>query len=101
MATSEVTSQDIINVQTSAKIDNQNTKLDAFIEEMRDFKNEMRQQNQMRANEIMEIRNDIKEIYKTTDSKIDSIRQSIQTMQNQNIAVIIGVIAIAVAVFLK
>ena len=62
---------------------------------------EMRQQNEMRANEIAEIRNDIKEIYQTTDAKIDSIRQAIQTMQNQNIFVIIGVVAIAVAVFLK
>lgn len=54
-----------------------------FKEEMKDFKNETRQQNAMRANEIAEI------------------RQAIQSMQNQNIFVIIGVVAIAVAVFLK
>lgn len=83
MATSEVTHQDIINTQLNAKIDIQNTKIDSFIEEMRDFKNEMRQQNEMRAAEISEM------------------RQAFQSLQNQNIAVIIGVIAIAVAVFLK
>ena len=69
--------------------------------ELRDFKQEMRQQNEMRVAENAEIRNSIKEIYQTTDAKIDSIRQSIQTMQNQNVVVLIGVIAIAVAVFLK
>ena len=83
MATPEVTHQDIINTQLNAKIDIQNTKIDSFIEEMRDFKNEMRQQNEMRAAEISEM------------------RQAFQSLQNQNIAVIIGVIAIAVAVFLK
>ena len=77
------------------------TKVDDFISEMKDFKNEMRDRDNRRAEEIAEIRNDIKEIYQTTDAKIDSIRQAIQTMQNQNIFVIIGVVAIAVAVFLK
>ena len=37
--------QQIINTQLNAKIDIQNTKIDAFIDEMRDFKNEMRNQN--------------------------------------------------------
>lgn len=76
-------------------------KVDSLADELKDFKNEIRQQNEMRANEIVEIRNEIKEIYKTTDAKIDSINRSLASMQNQNIFVIIGVIAIAVAVFLK
>ena len=59
MNTATFTQQDIINAQTNAKIDIQNTKIDAFIEEMRDFKNEMREQNQMRAAEISEIRSSI------------------------------------------
>ena len=84
-----------------ARISNLETKFEMFMGEMRDFKQEMRQQNEMRRAEIAEIRNDIKEIYKTTDAKIDSINKSIASMQNQNIFVIIGVIAIAVAVFLK
>ena len=76
-------------------------KVDSLADELKDFKNEIRQQNEMRANEIVEIRNEIKEIYKTTDAKIDSINRSLASMQNQNIFVIIGVIEIAVAVFLK
>ena len=48
MNTANFTQQDIINAQTSAKIDIQNTKIDAFIEEMRDFKNEMRDRDAQR-----------------------------------------------------
>ena len=58
-------------------------KVDNLVDELKDFKQEMRQQNEMRANEISEM------------------RQAFQSLQNQNIVVIIGVIAIAVAVFLK
>ena len=95
-----------------ARISNLETKFEMFMQsmkettdnlkaEMQDFKNEMRDRDNRRADEVAEIRNDIKEIYKTTDAKIDSINKSLASMQNQNIFVIIGVIAIAVAVFLK
>jgi len=95
-----------------ARISNLETKFEMFMQsikesndkrdaDMKDFKAEMRQQNEMRAAEIAEVRNDIKEIYKTTDAKIDSINNTIASMYHQNVIVIIGVIAIAVAVFLK
>ena len=76
-------------------------KVDNLVDELKDFKEEMRNKDNQRQAEIAEVRQDIKEIYKTTDAKFEAIRQSIQTMQNQNVVVIIGVIAIAVAVFLK
>ena len=57
--------------------------MQTFRDEMRDFKNEMRKQNEMRANEITEM------------------RQAFQSLHAQNIGVSVGVIAIAVAVFLK
>ena len=68
------------------RISNLETKFEMFMREMSDFKQEMRQQNEMRqvemrdrdnqrAAEIAEVRNDIKEIYKTTDAKIDSYQQ--------------------------
>ena len=75
--------------------------MQSFKDEMQDFKQEMRKQNEMRAAEIAEFRQSIREIYQATDAKFDSINKSIASMQNQNIFVIIGVIAIAVAVFLK
>ena len=99
-----------------ARISNLETKFEMFMQsikdsndrrdaELLDFKNEMRQQNEMRTAEMRDKDNqrqaEIAEIRQSTDAKFESIRQSIQTMQNQNVVVIIGVIAIAVAVFLK
>ena len=69
-------------------------KVDNLVDELKDFKEEMLNKDNQRQAEISEIR-------QSTDAKIEAIRQSIQTMQNQNVVVIIGVIAIAVAVFLK
>ncbi len=96
MATSE---ERISHLETKVSVIE--TKVDDFISEMKDFKQEMRDRDNRRAEEIAEIRNDIKELYKTIDAKIDSINKGLASMQNQNIFVIIGVIAIAVAVFLK
>ena len=70
------------------------TKIDMFIQEMRDFKNEMRQQNEMRAQESAELRGTFQTIQNT-------LLQMQVSNRNQNVLVIIGVIAIAVAVFLK
>ena len=83
MNTATFTQQDIINAQTNAKIDIQNTKIDAFIEEMRDFKNEMREQNQMRAAEISEIR-----------SSINSMGNHVR---NLTIAAMVGIVAMALS----
>ena len=109
--------QNLIDLQhhsaiQDARISNLETKFEMFMQsmkdsndkrdaEMQDFKNEMRDRDNQRRAENEEIRQSIKEIYQTTDAKIAEIRNSIQTMQNQNVVVIIGVIAIAVAVFLK
>ena len=51
-----ISQQDIINAQLSAKIEIVDAKFNQFMEEMRDFKDEMRQQNQMRSDEVKEIR---------------------------------------------
>ena len=97
----EVTDLQRHSALQDARISNLETKFEMFMNSLQDFKNEMRDRDNRRAAENEEIRNDIKEIYKTTDAKVDSINKSIASMQNQNIFVIIGVIAIAVAVFLK
>ena len=75
--------QRIINTQLNGKIEIVDAKLNQFMDEMRDFKNEMRDRDNQRHAEISEM------------------RQAFQSLQNQNVVVIIGVIAIAVAVFLK
>ena len=51
-----ISQQDIINAQLNAKIEIVDAKFNQFMEEMRDFKDEMRQQNQMRSDEVKEIR---------------------------------------------
>ena len=54
-----MTEQEQINADVQTKLALQDAKFNAFVEEMRDFKDEMRQQNQMRAEEIREIRSSI------------------------------------------
>ena len=70
------------------------TKFDMFMDEMRDFKTEMRQQNQMRAEEIREIR-----------ASIDGMGKHVR---NLTVAAIVGMgtmtiagIAIAISILLK
>ena len=46
-------------------------KFDAFIDEMRDFKQEMRQQNEMRAREIMELRRETDKKFERMEAKFD------------------------------
>ena len=48
--------QEQINHEVQMKLALQDAKFNAFVQEMRDFKDEMRQQNQMRAEEIRELR---------------------------------------------
>ena len=81
------------------------TKFDMFIEEMRDFKAEMRQQNQMRAAEISELRRDMKDMQKSLDDKIDGMGKHVR---NLTVAAVVGMgtmtiagIAIAISIVLK
>ena len=88
-----------------ARISNLETKFEMFMQsikdsndkraaEMKDFKDEMRGRDDRRAEEIAELRN-----------TFQTIQNTLLAMQarnrNQNVLVIIGVIAIAFAVFLK
>jgi len=88
------------------------TNVNNLTAEMREFKQEIRDKDNQRQAEIVEIRQasetknaefrqSIKEIYQATDAKFARIEARFDAMHNQNIFVIIGVIAIAVAVFLK
>ena len=55
------------------------TKLDDFIQEMRDFKNEMRQQNEMRARETMDLRSETDRKFEQMEAKFDQRFTSIET----------------------
>lgn len=51
------TAQEVINTQLNAKIEIQNTKIDAFIDEMRDFKREVRENQAEMKNIGRHVRN--------------------------------------------
>ena len=81
-----------------ARVDATNEKVDMFIEELRDRDNR-------RAAENEEIRNSIKEIYQTTDAKVSKIESKLDNVTNHiqilTVTAMAGIVAIAVAVFLK
>ena len=84
-----------IERDTERRITNLESNVNNLIAEMRDFKNEMRQQNKMRAEEIMEMR-------QKHDADMKEIRTSIDGMgkhvRNLSVATIIGVATIAITV---
>ena len=77
------------------RVDNLETTFKMFMQEMRDFKTEMRQQNQMRAEEIREIRQDMREMQNRLDAKIDGIGKHVQ---NLTVTAMVGVGTSVIAV---
>ena len=51
-----MTEQERINAEVQTKLALQDAKFDAFVQEMRDFKNEMRERDNQRVTDIREIR---------------------------------------------
>ena len=88
MADINVTTQDIINTQMSAKIDLLAQEMKDFKDEMKDFKNEMRDRDNRRADEIATLNARI-------DEKFERILNQIQTMA---IAAVVGIGAVVVGV---
>ena len=66
-------SQDEINNEVQIRLAVHDEKFDAFLREMQDFKNEMRDRDNQRHAENEEIRQSIREIYQATDEKIARI----------------------------
>ena len=54
-----MTDQERINAEVQTKLALQDAKFNSFVQEMRDFKEEMRQQNQLRAEDMREIRSSL------------------------------------------
>ena len=75
------------------------TNVNNLIAELRDFKNEMRQQNQMRTEEIREIRQDMKTMQANMDAKIDNIGNHVRNLSVATMAAVGGMfIAVGVMV---
>ena len=104
-----MTEQEKINADVQQRLALQDAKFNTFVEEMRDFKNEMRQQNQMRTEEARELRQDMKDMQArfyakidNMDAKIDGIGKHVQNLTVAAMvgmgAAVIGIGAIAVSV---
>ena len=73
MNTATFTQQDIINAHTNAKIDIQDAKFNQFMDEMRDRDNQ-------RHAEMMELRETIRALNESTDAKISRIENKVDGM---------------------
>ena len=58
-------------------------KFDAFIQEMRDFKIEMRQQNEMRAKEIDDLRKETNDKFSQMDAKFEKMDAKFEKMNEK------------------
>ena len=112
------------NITIQSRVSSLETKFEMFMQEMRDFKTEMRQQNEMRANEIRDLQrkhdeeqakreaaqakhdadmlemnqrfySKFDEMDKKIDSKFDKLSDQLHTM---TIAAVVGFDAIVVAI---
>ncbi len=87
----------ITNVEK--RVDNLETTFKMFMQEMRDFKTEMRQQNQMRAEEIRELRQDMKTMQANLDAKIDGMGKHVRNLSVAAMAAVGGMfVAVGVMV---
>jgi len=59
-----MTEQEKINAEVQMKLALQDAKFNAFVDEMREFKNEMRDRDNQRAEDIREIRQELKDMGK-------------------------------------
>ena len=85
-----------------ARVSNLETKFEMFMRSQEDFKQEMRDRDNQRHAENAELRNLIKEIYTTTDTKVSKIESKIdglaKQIQNMAIATVVGVGAVVAGV---
>jgi len=83
------------------KVTSIETKIDMFVQEMRDFKIEMRQQNEMRAADIREIRASIGNIQNRIEDMGKHVRNlTVAAMVGMGTMTIAG-LAIAISIVLK
>ena len=92
--------QNLIDLQRhsalhDARISNLETKFEMFMQSMKDFKNEMRDRDNRRADEIAELRKKNDELNIKIDEKFEKI---LNQMQSMAIAAVVGVGAIVAAV---
>lgn len=89
-----MTDQETINMNLQRQIDMQNSRIDrvsanveSLVQELREFKNETREQNRVLAGEIREIRTGLNDIG--------------NHVRNMSLTTLIGIAAMVIAVILK
>ena len=80
---------------TERRVTTLESNVNSLIAELRDFKTEMRQQNQMRSEEIREIRQDMKNMQANLSAKIDDMGRHVR---NISVAAMVGVGTAVIAV---
>ena len=83
-----MTEQEKINAEIQTKLALQDAKFNMFMQEMREFKDEVRQQNQMRAEEIREIRSSISNM----QNSIDGMGKHVRNLAITSMAAIGGMV---------
>ena len=107
-----MTDQEKINAETQMKLAMQDAKFNIFMQEMNEFKTEMRDRDKQRAEEIRDRDNQRAEDIREIRSSIQNLQTNMQNMQNNmqsmqtsnrnlNVVTILGIAAIVVAVLLK
>ena len=107
-----MTDQETINVNLQRQIDMQNSRIDmvstnvnSLVQELREFKNETREQNKIRAEELREFKNETREQNKKLAEEIREIRIGLNDIgnhvRNMSLTTLIGIAAMVIAVILK
>ena len=90
-----MTEQEKINQQLQRQIDVQNTRIDSVLTKVDMLVSEMRDRDNQRAAEIMEIRQDMKTMQASLDAKIEGIGFHVRNLSVATI-IVVGTIAITV-----
>ena len=90
-----MTEQERINMEVQTKLALQDAKLNVFMQEMRDFKNEMRERDNQRVEDMREIRASISNM----QSRIDDMGKHVRNLSLTSMAAI-GAMVVTVIISL-
>ena len=92
-----MTEQERINAEVQTKLALQDAKFSAFVDEMRDFKTEMRDRDNQRAEDIREIRTSVSNI----QNRIDDMGKHVRNLAITSMAAIGAMIVTVIISLLR
>ncbi len=93
-----MTEQEQINVTTQRQLALQDAKFNAFVEEMREFKNDMKTAQTKHDADMKEIRNEIKEVRAEIQHSIKQFQNITLVAMGLMIAAAVGILAITIGI---